>query len=296
MSRLRCRKNLIKDNISFDKIKVTTMTHISRLNCNIKLELCFNLFSSFKEQGKLAPEEGDIIFYGYKNFRRGENSKIKLFKNAITLLMKVKKGIIVKIFPKGKIHICGTNEEEEILRADELIKNKFIFFKEHLEIIKSKSSYEELYQSLLDFVKSFIIVEDNSARERTKLLLESMNMVEELYDSKELFFLEQNVVMRNYNYYLGFKLSKEKLHRLINETSSETGLISHYDPAINHFVRVILLSVDEEEPNGIQQFLIFSSGSIIHNGKNKELMKEGYYKLLKFIEKYKSKFVLRATP
>lgn len=276
--------------IPFEKLKVTTMTYISNLNTILNLEMLFFLLSSYKEKGKKDITKGDIIFYGYRDTKKGEKKDIKLFKNAITISMFVEKEIIIKIFPKGTIHICGSGKEEELNETLEILREKIFSLNAFLKKIISIKDKKEKVSEIERFLRKKIVNNEEEIFIRRKKILEYNDI--EIFKTKDLFYVSKRVVMRNYNFSLGFKIRKQNLHAEINKLSKETGFFSFFDPCINYFVRIVFYITNDNNEIECQKFLIFTSGSVTHIGKNRDVMEYGYYKFRELIEMLKEKIIL----
>jgi hypothetical protein len=113
---------------------------------------------------------------------------------------------------------------------------------------------------------------------------------------KKLEIINFKKSMVNYNYDIGFKINRHKLHQYINgihevylkntvleDDKKEINFLSSYDNTSDNHVN-ILLSINGERD---QTLLIYKSGKVTHSGPNEEMIKIGYEIFMDNIKKIK---------
>ena len=99
--------------------------------------------------------------------------------------------------------------------------------------------------------------------------------------------------MVNYNYQLGFKVNREKIKQVFDE--SNEGWTARYDPRLDHTVTLqIPYEVPEEmqfmrKPNKVHchTFMCQKSGVITQSGPDERMMKDAYYMFMELIHENK---------
>lgn len=123
--------------------------------------------------------------------------------------------------------------------------------------------------------------------------MRNMLKFKHVYTSPDIKILKINEVMVNYNYNLGFKINRDKLHRLID---GNNGFISNYDNAvINH----VPIELNYESPDVKRKkskiphhtFLVYHSGAVTLSGANIRLIKEAYILFMRTIHDMKDEII-----
>lgn len=114
-----------------------------------------------------------------------------------------------------------------------------------------------------------------------------------VYTSPDIQIIKINEVMVNYNYNLGYKINRDKLHRLID---GNNGFISNYDNAlINH----VPIELNYESPDVKRKkskiphhtFLVYHSGAVTLSGANIKLIKDAYILFMRTICEMKDEII-----
>lgn len=114
-----------------------------------------------------------------------------------------------------------------------------------------------------------------------------------LYDTEEIKISRMYEAMVNYNYNLGYKINRDKLHLLIDGIS---GFSSNYDNALVNNVTIELqyecnFMVKKNTKVPHHTFLVYHSGAVTQSGPNIKLCKEAYVLFRQTIEDLKDQIM-----
>lgn len=114
-----------------------------------------------------------------------------------------------------------------------------------------------------------------------------------VYTTPDIKIIKTNEVMVNYNYNLGYKIDRNKLHLLID---GNNGFNSNYDNAlINHVpIELNYESTDVKRKKSKiphHTFLVYHSGAVTLSGSNIRLIKEAYILFMKTISEMQKEII-----
>lgn len=114
-----------------------------------------------------------------------------------------------------------------------------------------------------------------------------------LYDTEEIKISRMYEAMVNYNYNLGYKINRDKLHLLIDGIN---GFSSNYDNALVNNVTIELqyecnFMVKKNTKVPHHTFLVYHSGAVTQSGPNIKLCKEAYLLFRRTIDDMKDEIM-----
>lgn len=114
-----------------------------------------------------------------------------------------------------------------------------------------------------------------------------------LYETEDIKIINMYEAMVNYNYNLGYKINRDKLHLLIDGVN---GFSSNYDNALVNNVTIelqyecnFMIKKNTKVPH--HTFLVYHSGAVTQSGPNIKLCKEAYILFMKTIEPIKDEIM-----
>lgn len=254
---------------SFDKLEISTMMAIVKLNRKLDLAFLFdNLivddlgFEPKKGVKKIKitikGEPGHILSIrtkiGGELIYRGIDTRTGSFDNCVNIIMSLKeKNVNLKLF-ENKIQMTGCKNMEQIEEAADLLIKQII----ELQPIDN------------------IYIDEEREEEREER--------ENKEDKEELKAYDHFINMQNYSFNLGFKIDRKKLHKLMKKSDY---FYSEYDPAMNSAVSI---KVPVRNKKGETQytksgkikcvtFRVFETGSVTQSGQDYKKMEKAYDRL-----------------
>lgn len=247
------------------------------------------------------------------------------FKNAITINMSVPdKNINLRLAPSS-IHMCGLKSDHQAHRTVELLLEKLKSVQDDLDYMRHdmlateecvnyikatirKTEDRVLYMpndpelNIDKRILKFLTVNMSEHTRVDSFLTELQWIVsrEHVYiGSPELKLLSYSMV--NYNYSLGFRISRRALSELINGVN---GFEINYDNAINHSVKITTPFVIPQGCNIRRKkkkddppkhtIMVYESGRVTQSAPSPELASEVYYRFNETIQMLKNK--IRKAP
>lgn len=114
-----------------------------------------------------------------------------------------------------------------------------------------------------------------------------------LYNTEDIKIIKMYEAMVNYNYNLGYKINRDKLHLLIDGVN---GFSSNYDNALVNNVTIelqyecnFMIKKNSKVPH--HTFLVYHSGAVTQSGPNIKLCREAYILFMKTVEEIKDEIM-----
>lgn len=196
----------------------------------------------------------------------------------------------------GWVKKITKGESNQKTTYDNIIRNNC-----SLQIVKQENDHNirditsttipsEYDKDVVHFLLSFI--NEYSSYNELCQKMDRLTAITSLFKTKDVISFTSNTsVMVNYNYALGFKVDRFKLHELIN-AHNKYGFMSRYNNSITNPVTIELPYVPHPDfpkkrrNNKIphHSFSIYRSGSVTQSGPNIEMMRSVYYTFRQTIE------------
>jgi hypothetical protein len=258
--------------LNFDSLRITTMTVIIHLSCNVYIEKLFYLLPVSSNE---VIKDGKIISLKYKGERRGlcyRTKKSNTFRNSITAnLVMDKKIISVKIFSKNKIQMCGLTSEEMAYQSTRKIIEIVTHIQNMLDRIKTNKIEWGSEESM--FVLDAL----------TRISWEELKNYDRVIDTKNVDFKIQKVMV-NFNYDLGYSINRLQLSK---EFMKKNNFKVRYENSTDYCVFVRFF-----DKNNLKHiFIIYKSGLVTQSGPDEKLMGEAYKIFLSVVNEIRTKII-----
>ncbi len=291
-----------------------------------------------------CPIPGSILSLRYKGYTRGiiRSTSSKYFKNSVTIDVScIQKNVSIKL-SAGKMQMCGPNSVAQALEGASYIINNLLAIQDELDYCcnnpnKVRATIEWLKNNMRGTSILREGTPDYTVGTGCKFPTEAVDFDERIANfylkhgkdfeyysdwcadidwlkeqtsvcSRPLEVVEVQKAMVNYNYDLGFQVSRQELARRIKGMN---GFFSRYINAIEHNVSIELPYEVTDENKKMRKrakrpchtFLVYKSGLVTQSGPGEELMKDAYnlfkrtiMELRPFITKSLSRRSLKYVP